>query len=119
MIESALLCLTLNLYHEARGEPIEGQIAVTLVVLNRAKRNRTSICHEVYRPNQFSWTKKPPAIKKREVLSKLKKVARIATKLEDFTGGADHYHAKTVSPEWAESLVYVGKWGDHLFYKRK
>lgn len=33
--ESELECMARNIYHEARGEPIEGQIAVARVVMNR------------------------------------------------------------------------------------
>jgi N-acetylmuramoyl-L-alanine amidase len=29
MIEAAIMCLALNIYHEARGEPLAGQIAVS------------------------------------------------------------------------------------------
>ena len=35
MIETALMCLALNIYFEARSEPIEGQIAIAEVTLNR------------------------------------------------------------------------------------
>ena len=34
-----LECMALNIYHEARGERIEGQVAVSQVVLNRKKSN--------------------------------------------------------------------------------
>ena len=35
MIEMFLTCLALNVYHEARSEPMDGQYAVAHVVLNR------------------------------------------------------------------------------------
>ena len=35
MIETVLLCMSLNLYFEARGEEVQGQIAVAEVTLNR------------------------------------------------------------------------------------
>lgn len=38
MIKTALLCLALTIFHESRGEPIEGQYAVAEVVLNRAEK---------------------------------------------------------------------------------
>ena len=30
--------------------------------------------------------------------------------------GADHYHAKAVTPDWASSMVRVRLVGDHIFY---
>ena len=36
LAQGALLCLALNIYHEARGEPLKGQIAVASVTMNRA-----------------------------------------------------------------------------------
>ena len=35
MIEMFLTCLALNVYYEARSEPMDGQYAVAHVVLNR------------------------------------------------------------------------------------
>lgn len=58
ILKAAVICLALNIYHEARGEPHNGQLAVAHVTINRAKKNKTTICKEVYRKNQFSWTRK-------------------------------------------------------------
>lgn len=35
LAHSDIKCLALNIYHEVRGEPIIGQVAVAKVVLNR------------------------------------------------------------------------------------
>ena len=60
----SLRCMALNIYHEARGEPIEGKIAVGHVVLNRAASRRFpgQICAVVKQGGenrryrcQFSW----------------------------------------------------------------
>ena len=51
-----LLWLTLNVYHEARGEPEIGQLAVAHVTLNRAMEEHKSIAEVVREPYQFSWT---------------------------------------------------------------
>ena len=37
------ICLAQNIYHESRGEVIEGQIAVSNVVVNRVKYPRNII----------------------------------------------------------------------------
>ena len=50
LMEAAFLCLALNIYHEARNQPVIGQIAVSEVVLNRVADDRYpgSICEVVY-----------------------------------------------------------------------
>ena len=115
--EAALMCLAVNIYHEANTEPLSGQMAVSLVVLNRAKQKRTTACKEVYRLAQFSWTLNPFRKVPRGRLKELKEIARISSKIVDFTGGATHYHANYVKPYWSHSMTFLGQWGNHLFYK--
>lgn len=57
MIASTLLCLTLNIFHESRGETIEAQEAVAAVTINRARKYSKSICKVVHQPAAFSWTR--------------------------------------------------------------
>lgn len=118
ILESALVCLTLNIYHEARGEPIEGQYAVALVTLNRARRNPANICREVYRHKQFSWTlDKTLKVQDWKAYQRCMQVARRALALRDFTNGADHFHTTDITPQWASNLEYAGQWGNHYFYR--
>lgn len=51
-------CLTQNIYHEARGETLEGKIAIGFVTINRAQSPNfpNSICDVVYDDCQFSWS---------------------------------------------------------------
>lgn len=51
-----IYCLSHAVYHEAGAEPIEGQIAVAHVVLNRVRDSRypDSVCEVVYQPYQFT-----------------------------------------------------------------
>ena len=117
-MEPFILCLALNIYHEARGEPIPGQIAVALVTLNRAKRQKEKICPVVYKPWQFSWTIHDALpIKERDSWYRSVRIASFAWKYYDFTGGATHYHNETVNPTWADKLTYLGKIGNHHFYR--
>src|SRR5687768_14010949 len=53
-------CLAGAVYFEARGEPIEGQLAVAEVVLNRAASGRypPRICDVVTQPWQFSFIRR-------------------------------------------------------------
>src|SRR5690606_18131200 len=50
-------CLAGTVYFEAKGESLDGQLAVAEVVLNRAGSGRfpTSICSVVFQPSQFSF----------------------------------------------------------------
>ena len=124
--EAAIMCLALNIYHEARGEPVEGQIAVALVTYNRAiydsRRNARnvadSICPVVYQPRQFSWTSRPTEVTDQGAWRTAIMSARHALRLRDFTGGANHFHATHTTPYWAASMMYVGRWGNHYFYRR-
>ena len=40
MFEAALVCLAMNIYHEAKNQPSIGQIAVAQVVMNRVMDSR-------------------------------------------------------------------------------
>ena len=53
-----ITCLAINIYFEARSEPIEGQVAVAWVTLNRrdAEGFRDTVCIVVHQYMQFSWT---------------------------------------------------------------
>lgn len=120
MIEAAVLCLALNIYHEgAKNEPIEGLFAIAQVVLNRAQRNPAKVCDVVFAPHQFSWTVKPPVVAEGRPWDNAVSVARLAFYMQDFTGGATHYHAAYVKPYWRSGMELRGQWGNHTFYKRK
>jgi spore germination cell wall hydrolase CwlJ-like protein len=119
MIEAAVLCLALNLYHEARGEPLTGQFAVAQVVLNRAQRDPAKVCEVVQAYRQFSWTLNPPIVADGAPWRMAQEIARLSLSMQDFTGGATHYHALFVSPYWKSDMVILGQWGNHAFYKPK
>jgi N-acetylmuramoyl-L-alanine amidase len=57
MITTTLLCLTLNIFHESRGESIDTQEAVAAITLNRSRKWGKGVCMEVYSPGSFSWTR--------------------------------------------------------------
>ena len=52
-----ILCLARNIFFEARGEGSYGRLAVGAVTLNRVEKSGQSVCYEVYKPHQFTWTK--------------------------------------------------------------
>ena len=55
----ASMCLALALYHEARGEPVSGQMMVAKVIVNRIQSNRfpNKMCDVVMQPRQFSFVR--------------------------------------------------------------
>ena len=128
IVSTALLCLSMSIYREARGEPIIGQYGVALVTINRAKNAKSSICQTVFKPYQFSWTNS--GVKKvsggwsvtdpRDAYAweKAQKIAAwsLAGNMPDFTKGATHYHATYVQPRWAYNMRPTKKIGQHIFY---
>lgn len=132
--QAALLCLALNVYHEARGESVTGQRAVASVTINRARENESTICEEVFKPHQFSWTgpylrisktkrinyavKK---VKEQEAWTKAKDIAKktLSSKTTKLT--ATHFHALNVKPKWRNSkkLKLVAVIGGHKFYTER
>lgn len=128
-LEQERNCLALNIYHEARGESREGQIAVAQVTINRVRDSEfpDTICQVVYQKYsgvcQFSWVcvKKSQYPGAREEYAQIKKLADSIlagkvkhTKLE--STNAVYYHADWVSPEWMDKKKRITKIGTHVFY---
>ncbi len=127
-----LVCLALNVYHEARGEPLAGQYAVAEVTMNRVASSRypNTVCEVVYEKNWdyirrryvagFSWTEfdsvnKPQARMWQQAWDVANAVyfKRRAPKLQ----GVLFYHARHIRPSWARGKKPVARIGRHVFYK--
>lgn len=128
-------CLVTTLYHEARGEPTEGVLAVANVVLNRMESPRypKSVCgvvkHQLVRGVwQFSFWKEKRLLSRpvnKESWKRMEKIAQQAINLH--YAGFDiiddsmyYYNPSAANPSWAKSkkLQFVRKIGKHKFYKR-
>ncbi|KPV39261.1 hypothetical protein AN478_11965 [Thiohalorhabdus denitrificans] len=121
-------CLARNAFFEARGESVAGQVAVTMVVLNRLRASRfpDEACRVIRDSAQFSWVDdgrpNDPAAYPAPADQRAWKQARrvVAQVLEgavqDPTFGSDHYHAQGVEPPWARALTLRTKLGGHRFY---
>ena len=134
-MSAALICLALNIYFEARGEPdVFAMAAPAHVVLNRVKDNRypNDICAVVkqsktYRGNpirnqcQFSWywdgRSDRPLDRNAFEFSVFIASLVLTGRIEDVTHGATHYHADYVNPQWAIVKTLTAKIGSHLFYR--
>jgi len=122
-------CLALNIYWEAKSEPVLGQIAVAAVTLNRVldKRYPTTICEVVRQGGQdrlhscqFSWwcdgKEDVPTERVSWRLALSLASSALLTGLPDPTHGALWYHADYVQPYWARRKKVVARIGRHIFY---
>ena len=119
VVAAAMWCLSLNVYHEARGEPLEGQFAVASVTMNRAKQNTANVCKVVYKSKHFSWTMdRNNKITDHRAWIESKQVAYLILNgaVGDKTEGATFYHRDDVSPKWNRHVVLTKRIGRHLFY---
>ena len=115
-------CLAGAIYFEARGEPLDGQLAVGRVIVNRAASDRypETYCGVVYQRSQFSFVRggRMPAIKTESAAwRKAKAIARIAHEdlWDSRVEGATSFHATHVRPRWR--LTRVAQLGSHVFYR--
>jgi N-acetylmuramoyl-L-alanine amidase len=126
-----LHCLTENVYHEARGEPVDGQYAVAEVTMNRvaSKHYPNTVCKVVYQENfdiirkrnvsAFSWTEidlTSPI--DREIWKRAWKIAEEVYdgKAEPRVEGALFYHSRYIRPRWSRRKRRIAKIGRHVFY---
>ena len=119
--KSDIECLARNVYHEARGEPLKGQIAVAQVTVNRVESGefQSSVCKAVYASKQFSWTNdKPKKVKDIKAWEASVAIATaVLTKsihLPDFK--ALYFHTKQVKPKWNRDKRILAVIGNHIFY---
>ena len=135
---SAVMCLALNLYFEARDQPVVGQLAVGFSTMNRVADERypDSVCGVVKQAQYSAWDSKNP-IRHRCQYSwfcdgmsdepKNSKAMLEATilaanifygRVTDISDGATHYHATWIdAPYWTEQMTTVFTIDDHIFYR--
>jgi hypothetical protein len=116
--EAQVECLAKNVYFEARGEPLKGQIAVANVVMNRITYGFAKTpCEVIMQKNQFSWVRHHSKIVDKDLYERNKQVARTVyySQMKDITHGALYYHANYVNPHWKYTRVAII--GHHVFYK--
>jgi spore germination cell wall hydrolase CwlJ-like protein len=117
-------CLATAVYFEARGESVEGQLAVARVVMNRAASGRypPDWCSVVKQPAQFSFVRHgqfPSIDTASSAWARAQGVARLAVANVVPSVGSDvlWYHANYVAPSWGHRLNLVEKIGAHIFYR--
>ncbi|HEX3677218.1 MAG TPA: cell wall hydrolase [Sphingomicrobium sp.] len=117
-------CLATAVYFEARGESLEGQLAVARVVINRSSSGRypPDWCGVVKQPAQFSFVRHgefPAADTNCEAWRKAEAVAEIAAAniVPSVASDVLWYHADYVAPAWRHSLQQAQQIGAHIFYR--
>jgi hypothetical protein len=117
-------CLATAVYFEARGESVEGQLAVARVVMNRAASGKypPDWCSVVKQPAQFSFVRHgqfPWIDTASAAWARAQGVARLAMANAVPSVGTDvlWYHADYVAPSWGHRLSFVEKIGAHIFYR--
>lgn len=120
-------CLTEALYFEARGESLEGQIAVAEVILNRVDSPLypRTVCGVVKQRGsggcQFSYVCSGKTKLREKAAADL--AGRIARAMLDgaprlLTDGATHFHTRGVKPGWSKRFSRTASIGAHLFYRQ-
>lgn len=124
----AVTCLAALIFFEARGEPVEGQLAVGQVAINRVESPRwpDDMCAVANQRKQFSYTHDGLSdnperhINNSRDAEALVVARKIATELlvEGKRLGltSTHYHTVDVSPYWSRTYPLDGRIGRHLFY---
>ena len=129
--DKQLDCLAKNIYHEAKGEPFEGKVAVAQVTINRAASGQfpSDICKVVYQKNvvydkvlcQFSWYCEQATVAKPKNTAAYKECQIVARQvlLEEFRlpslNKALYFHGTHINPGWKREKVATI--GGHVFYK--
>ena len=123
-LSADMTCLAQAVYFEARGEPIEGQLAVARVVINRAASGRypADYCSVVTQRKQFSFVRNgriPRADEASQAWSRAKAVAQIAHQnlWKSAAGDALYFHATYVNPGWASQKTQLARIDTHIFYR--
>jgi N-acetylmuramoyl-L-alanine amidase len=126
LLTAGAACLALNIYFEARSEPLLGQYAVAEVTLNRVASPDfpDTICEVVWERRQFSWTHdgKSDKPKNKDAWAT---ALEVSTTMLDLTMeieivGPDvlFYHSTSVNPYWAASFDERMAIGTHKFYSK-
>jgi len=117
-------CLALVVYVEARGEPLDGQLLVAEVVINRSEAEGypDTICEVAFDPDQFTGLTELPDMYKvfhDPAWETSVQVADEAMSGNTLDLGATHYHNNQKKPYWAKEMVLLGKYGRHTFYREE
>ena len=136
LADSEKTCLAQAIYHEARGESREGQLAVANVIINRAfsKKYPSTICGVVFQNAdkgrykcQFTFACDGRSDEGRERAAWNRSLQLAEDAFHEFQQGdrpgvipnsALYYHTTAVAPKWSHTFRRVAAIGSHVFYSQ-
>ncbi len=116
-------CMAATVYFEAKGEPLEGQLAVAQTLAHRAASGRfpTSVCGVMRQHGQFSFVRGGalPAIPRASVA--WEQAVAVASIVRDgvwkeVAPAALFFHASSVAPSW-HGMTRIARLGNQIFYR--
>jgi spore germination cell wall hydrolase CwlJ-like protein len=131
---NSIACIAMAIYFEARSEPLDGQVAVANVIMNRVasnrfpnspcevvKQGRTWMGNMVRNQCHFSYycDGRPEVIVEEGAYTLALSIAVNWPNLVDITNGATYYHRDDVQPYWVSTVTPQRKIGRHIFYRSK
>jgi len=123
---NTMMCLSLLLFHESRGESLKGQVAVMEVVMNRVQDSRfpKTPCAVIKQKSQFSWTSNPNNLKPPKYEYKAwEQSQKVATDYlskrnngikTNYANGALYFNHKKLGVRFNKQLK--AKYGNHVFF---
>lgn len=130
--EKDIRCAVINLYHEARGEPVEGQKMVVQVVINRTMHNKkfgSTLCKTIEEYKQFSWMldlDKSYMLYSKQLQIPLSSYLNLKELVQEVISEQSkisldkrrvfYYHTNKVKPVWRKNLKVHSVIGNHIFY---
>ncbi len=124
-----LECLAQVIYFEARGEDIEGWLAVAHTVRNRVESDRfpDTVCGVVWQGRgvlnqcQFSYfcDGLPEVVDDKKSYREIRSLAKkfLENPTNDLTDGATYFHTTNVNPFWSDHMHLTKVVGQHVFYR--
>ena len=117
--DAELRCLATAVYFEARGEPLEGQLAVAQAIRNRVASGRyaSSICGVVRQPGQFTYShaRLPRGGNDWRIAQAIAAIAQ-GESWHEVAPRTTSFHASFVKPGWS-GMTRVTRIGNHVFYR--
>lgn len=120
--EREIDCLVSAVYHEARGEPLQGRVAIVEVILARRDSGKwpKNACGVISQKSQFSFVNGGhiPKIAGKDRQGFRTLVMRVLSgELSSPARGATYFHASHARPSWRHEMRRVSQIGRHFFYK--
>lgn len=115
-------CLAGAVYFESKGEPLDGQLAVAQVIMNRAESGRfpETACGVVFQRGQFSFVRGggfPPINRASRAWREAVAIAAVAMadSWQSSVSNAMFFHAARLTPGWRRDRI--ARVGNHVFYR--